>query len=66
MAAALPRSKTKSCIATTLSTSRSIRLNSSKQPQQPHIAMPLNTLHCAASPLARSLTVSVLPEPAGP
>lgn len=63
------------------STSRSIRLNSSKQAHAPEAASPLKNLaiarksspseqlkttHCFASALARSFVVSVLPVPAGP
>ena len=59
----------------------SILLNSSKQAHAPHYANPeknlpivftsnppeqLNTTHCIASALARSLVVSVFPVPAGP
>jgi hypothetical protein len=57
-----------------------MRLNSSKHAQAPLLAKPLknlamvmqsrvslqlNTTHCLASALARSLVVSVLPVPAG-
>jgi hypothetical protein len=57
-----------------------MRLNSSKHAQAPLLARPLknlaivmqsrvslqlNTTHCLASALARSLVVSVLPVPAG-
>ena len=69
------------CCATTLSTSRSMRLNSSKHAHAPDIANPLknfpiamksrpswqlNTTHCFASAFARSFVVSVFPVPAGP
>jgi len=69
------------CIAITESTSAKIRLNSSKQHQDPvpqsplknlHIAIwsmeleQLKTTHCIAHALAKSLTDSVFPVPAGP
>lgn len=65
----------------TLSTSMSIRLNSSKQHQAPQEAKPLKNLpiviysisglqlkttHCFATAFAKSLVDSVLPVPAGP
>ena len=69
------------CCAMTLSTSMSMRLNSSKHAHAPDWATPeknwlivlavksgpqFMTTHWRASALARSLVVSVLPVPAGP
>ena len=69
------------CYAITESTSKSILLNSSKQHHAPQLVSPLknllietvfkpseqlNTMHYIPKALARSLTVSVLPVPAGP
>ena len=70
-----------SCDATTDRTSKSMRLNSSKQHQEPLWAQPpknlpsilkskpseqLNTMQCFPNALAKSFTVSVFPVPAGP
>ncbi len=69
------------CWLTADSTSSSRRLNSSKQPQAPHLTRPtkmrpmdlksnsssqLNTSTCRASACPSALTDSVLPVPAGP